>query len=190
RLARAMLLIKAKEWEHVAQDLIMVMRVEPTAPNARWAIATTAGGLDQDGWAAHQRGEHEQAVKLLELAEELTPFDQHIREHRVQAVRDGITGTPEEQALLEARIKAEPDSFSAHQALDYALARQQKYPRVIEMWTEYLGRHADDGNAYFERSGAYFNSQRVPEATADLKRACDLGVNQACAYLERLSLKK
>ena len=190
RLARANLLVQTKDWERAAQDLIAVMRVEPTAYGARWAVAQTSTGLDRDGWAAHLRGEHEQAVKLLGLAEALVPFDQNVRAHRASAVRDGVTGTPEELDRLEARIKAEPDSFSAHQALDYALARQQNYPRVLEMWTEYLSRHPDDGNAYFERSGAYFNSKHLPEANLDLNRACDLGVSQACAYLEHLRPSK
>jgi hypothetical protein len=53
---------------------------------------------------------------------------------------------------------------------------------MIELWTDYLTRHPEDGRAYMERSGAYYNSRRTAEAKADAEKACALGVNQACVY--------
>jgi tetratricopeptide (TPR) repeat protein len=142
--------------------------------------------LSSDGYAAHQRGERELAVRLLELASQLSPFDRELSRRREEAVRGNVSGTADEIARLEQQLKSLPDDFSAHQQLDFALAKQRKFDRVIEMWTEYLGRHSQDGAAYFERSGAYHNSGRMPEAMTDLAKACELGVNQACAYQKRL----
>ena len=157
------------------------MRLDASDEWARWLLPRIVRGLSSDGYAAHQRGDREMAVRLLELASQLSPFDPDVHRRREEAVRGKVTGTADELAQLEERAKALPDDFSVHQQLDFALAKQRNYARVIEMWTEYLARHSAEGPAYFERSGAY-----KPEALADLTKACELGVDQACAYQRRL----
>lgn len=61
---------------------------------------------------------------------------------------------------------------------------------MIELWTEYLGRHPEDGRAYDERSGAYYNSGHRAEALADAEKACRLGINRACAYAQVAATQK
>lgn len=176
--------VAKQEFVSAAADLLVVMRVAPTESGARWATSRTVAGLDEQGWTAHQRGNRSEAVRLLSLASTLSPFDGQLHKHQEEAVRAGITGTPQEVARLRAAAQAAPDDFSAHQALDYALAHHRNFAEVIAMWNEYLARHPDDANALFERSGAHFNSGHRAEAKADLERACELGVDQACAYLK------
>jgi tetratricopeptide (TPR) repeat protein len=182
RMTRAELFVKKQAWEAAASDVLSVMRVDPTANGARWAAESAAWGLDHDAWAAHQRGDHAAALRLFDLAVQLVPFDRGVLQRRSAAVQAGITGKPEEIAELEKAARALPDDFGVHQRLDYALAQQRSFPRVIEMWSEYLSRHPNDGRALLERSGAYYNSGKRDQARADATRACDLGVSQACAY--------
>ncbi len=46
-------------------------------------------------------------------------------------------------------------------------------------------RHPDHGQAHLERGGALHHLHRLPEAIADARRACDLGVTEACAIAKR-----
>jgi tetratricopeptide (TPR) repeat protein len=185
-LLRARVREKMQEWEGAGRDLIDAMRLDASNEWARWLLPRVVRGLSNDGLAASERRDRTTAIRLLELASELSPFDAEVHARREAAVRGDVTGTPDELSRLEAQASAAPDDFSAHQQLDFALAKQKKYDRVIGMWTEYLARHAQDGPAYFERSGAYYNSGHPTEAFADLGKACDLGVDQACAYQKRL----
>jgi tetratricopeptide (TPR) repeat protein len=182
RRDRAKIYEKLGAWEPAGRDLIESMRLDASDEWARWLLPRIVRGLSSEGYAAHLRGDRTTAVRLLELASQLSPFDREVQQRREQAVRGNITGTADELARLEATAREAPDDFNAHQQLDFALAKQGKYPRVIEMWTEYLTRHPQDGPAYFERSGAYYNSGHKAEAEADTAKACQLGVNQACAY--------
>lgn len=190
RVTRAELYVRKREWENVASDILNVMRIDPTAHNARWAAGQAAWWLDHDGWEAHQRGDRDRAIRLLELASELVPTNGGVLNRMATAVRGNVTGTPAELLALEAKVKSAPDDFRAHQQLDYALALKRQFPRVIELWTEYLGRHPEDGRAYDERSGAYYNSGRRAEALADAEKACRLGINRACAYAQLAGQQK
>lgn len=189
RFARSELFVRREAWEGAATDLLTAVRVDSTDSSTRWLLPNVVRGLSDQGLKAHQEGRRDDAVRLLGFAEQLSPFDQTVRQRREQAVRGNVTGTPEEIALLEAKVKQAPDDFAALQQLDYALAKNRTYPRVIELWTAYLKRHPDDGHAYFERSGAFFNSGRRLEAGGDIDRACELGVDQACAYAKQMPRK-
>jgi tetratricopeptide (TPR) repeat protein len=189
RLDRARVREKRREWEAAGRDLIESMRLDAGGELARWLLPRIVQGLSADGYSAHQRGDRERAIRLLDLALQLSPFDREVQKRREEAVRGNVQGTPDEIARLEALARDSPNDFRALQHLDYALAKQKRYDRVIELWTEYLARHPHDGPAYFERSGAHFNSGRKTEALSDLAKACELGVNQACAYQQRLKGK-
>ncbi len=186
RFARSELFVRKEAWESAAADLLIAARVDATDSSTRWLMAKVVRGLSAQGWAAHQAGRRDEAIRLLDLAEQLSPFDREVHERREQAVRGNVTGTPEEIAALETKVKEKPDDFATIQQLDYALARNRSYARVIELWTAYLGRHPDDARALFERGGAYYNSGHRTEASADAEKACQLGLDQACAVAKQM----
>ena len=74
-LDRARVLEKRREWEAAGRDLIDSMRLEAGGEWAHWLLPRIVQGLSTDGYAAHQRGDRETAVRLLELASQLSPFD-------------------------------------------------------------------------------------------------------------------
>jgi Flp pilus assembly protein TadD len=78
-------------------------------------------------------------------------------------------------------VQRSPDDLRALQQLDYALARRGEFQRIVDLYTAYLARHPQDGQAYLERGGAYFHLRRLPEARADARTACELGVSEGCA---------
>jgi hypothetical protein len=75
----------------------------------------------------------------------------------------------QEIAALEAKVKANPDDFRAHQELDYTLARRGDFMRVVAMWDEFIHTHLKDWES----------------AIRDATRACELGESEGCALAKR-----
>ncbi|HEX2878996.1 MAG TPA: DUF4034 domain-containing protein [Polyangiaceae bacterium] len=186
RMARARYRTKVGDWEGAAADLVATIQVEPTDSDAQAWRRFIAKGLSDQGWKAHEKGDRATAIRLLELAEQLDFADKEIRTRKEKAIRGGVTGKADELTALEAQVRAHPDDLKAHQQLDYAYAKKRQFAKVIAMWTEYLRRHPNDGTAYFERSGAYYNSKQRDQAFADVEKACALGHNTACNYAKRM----
>ena len=78
------------------------------------------------------------------------------------------------------------DDFRAYQELDYAWAAQGKFEQVVELWSEFLSRHPENARAHLERGGAYFHWNKRPEALADARRACELGLSEGCLRAQQL----
>jgi tetratricopeptide (TPR) repeat protein len=77
--------------------------------------------------------------------------------------------------------------FDVNKAIDDELAREGRFDRVVALWTDYLASHPNDGRAYLERGGAYFNLRRAKEAYDDATKACDLGVAEGCARAKKVA---
>jgi tetratricopeptide (TPR) repeat protein len=84
------------------------------------------------GWEAHKAGEREKALQLLELAADLDPTNQDIarRQAWIVSPRGSRRGRLE---TLRAAAAAAPKDFRAQQALDYALAKQNRFVEVIAL---------------------------------------------------------
>ncbi|WP_426753819.1 hypothetical protein [Myxococcus sp. Y35] len=141
-----------------------------------------------------------QAVEQLQWGMEANPQDEHWMTDGMQALGNG---SPDSTELLDAWVvasplKAEapvddtqpeaPEDFRAVQQRDYALARERRFKEILPLWDAFLARNPDHGLAYLERSGTHFHLRDLKAALADLKKACDLGVNKGCArarHLER-----
>jgi Flp pilus assembly protein TadD len=119
------------------------------------------------------------------LAAELAPDDPRVKNGRAWLIV-GDSGTPDGVAALEEAARAAPDDFDVHQRLDYAIAAQRNFVRIIEMWTDYLSRHPDDGRAYLERGGAYVHLGKPKEAYTDATKGCSLGVSEACVRAKQI----
>jgi tetratricopeptide (TPR) repeat protein len=191
-MERAEYRARTEDWLNAADDLLAFLRIDPTDAGARYWRPRIATGVSDVAWTAKQAGNQTRAAELIDLAQQLAPFDAKIRERKSQLVRGGRTLTPipadpnDPAAALEAAARERPDDFRAHQQLDYAWANYGRYDKIIPMWNAYLERNPNDGQAYFERSGAYHNSGHNPEALADLDKACTLNVPTACAYAKRI----
>ena len=99
----------------------------------------------------------------------------------VHAVGDVVLrGHAGDDALIEAGPAADQGQ------LDYKLARQAQFERVVALWNDFLARHPEHGQAYLERGGALFHLRRLPDALADAQKACDLGVSEGCVRAKQL----
>ncbi len=81
-------------------------------------------------------------------------------------------------ALTEVKtaIELDPSSISHYLLIDWIIASQsQNWDEIIKYWNQYLNLKPEDGRAYLERGGAYFQKKDIISAVADAKRSADLG---------------
>jgi tetratricopeptide (TPR) repeat protein len=181
RIERAGLRADQKKWVDAAEDLLAGLRVDTSSNEGRRLLPRLFQALVAEADGAAARGERDEALRLFDVAESLYPFAREVGAKRAAVVRGGLTGTPEELKSLEEAVAAAPDDYNARLRLDYALAHQNAFERVIEMWTEYLARHPDRAAAYYERGGAFQRLGQLDRATDDFRQACERGHHAACA---------
>lgn len=186
---RAGILTSSKRWVEAGRDLLAAVRVARTNAEARRILAWVVEWLVWEGWEKKLAGEQDAALDRLELALELAPTDKAARQTHASIVL-GEPDPSKRIPALEAAVRDKPNDFRAHQALDYALARQGKFPAVVAMWNGYLARNPKDGRAYLERGGAYHQLGDAAASHADAKRACDLGFAEGCVEASRGSVPR
>jgi len=182
---RAWALMDLKRYEAAARALLAGMRIAPTDSSARQLHRSAVQGLLYEAGVLHKAGKHADTLRLLDLAAELAPTDRKVQHLRSWVIAGPAAAT--DMPALEAAVRANPDDFRAIQKLDFALVRQRRFDRSVELWNGYLARHPDDGPAYLERGGAYFHMRRLKEAGADAKKACELGVSEGCARARQVA---
>jgi regulator of sirC expression with transglutaminase-like and TPR domain len=168
-----------KNWEAAYSDLMTGLRLAPSDQQARSSLPYVARGLTFLGWEAHEHGDQDKAIRLLDEAAELAP-SRELEGRRTAVLTSGFHGKPEEITALENAATAAPHDFYAHERLDYALSQSREWPRIAAMWSAYIAQNPEDGRAYYERGGTYSNEGQTAAARADGARACELGVSAAC----------
>jgi tetratricopeptide (TPR) repeat protein len=179
RIRRAQALVRMKRWEEAGKDMLDALRVQPTDSFAKDVAPDVVNGLIYAAWAAYRAGQRDDALRIYDLAAELAPTERRVIGGRAAAILG--TETPDIAALEEAVRKA-PDDLRLHQQLDYALAKERKFERIAEVWTDYLSRHPEEGRAYMERAGTYHHLRRREESRSDAARACELGITEGCIH--------
>jgi tetratricopeptide (TPR) repeat protein len=179
-----------RRWEAAGLDLLAALRAAPTDATGRKMHRTVVDGLVFAAGEAHRAGRRDEALRVIDLAAELSPTDPNVQSRKASIVSGDRASAPAgELPPLEQAVRDRPDDFRAHQQLDHAWARQGQLDRVVAMWSDYLARHPGDGPAHLERGGAYFHQRKLAEAHADASRACDLGVSEGCARKQQLAPK-
>lgn len=87
--------------------------------------------------------------------------------------------------FLEA-TRIDPEHFESYRNIDYIYATRNEWAPIVEHWDQYLSRKPDDARALFERSGTHYRMRNLPAAKTDVTRACDLGLEEACAQMKRV----
>ncbi|WP_233582814.1 DUF4034 domain-containing protein [Corallococcus sp. CA053C] len=169
---RARIFASSMKWGPAGEDLLHGLRLEATDADGRSLQPVVVKGLIYAAWEQHQAGRREEALRLLELAGELSPGDPEVTRWRTRVV----------SSPLKAEAQPEsPEDFRAVQQRDYALAREGRFAEILPLWDAFLARNPDHGLAYMERSGTHYHLRDIEAALSDLKKACDLGINEGCA---------
>jgi tetratricopeptide (TPR) repeat protein len=172
---------RALRWEAAGRDLLAGIRMNPTDRTARRILDTVVQGLMYDGWVHHKAGRRQDALRVYDLAAELAPTNREVQSQRNWVIAGEGNSSTEELAALEEQVRKTPDDFRAAQQLDRALQRRGQFERAVPLWTAYLAWHPQDGRAYLERGGAYFQLRQLADARADARAACELGISEGCA---------
>jgi len=155
------------------RDLQAGLRVDPTDSKARWLFPHVVKGLIYSGFHKARAGKREEALQAYELAMNLDPSNREasLRHANLVAGKAPASAAEAKDAItkLERRARAAPNDFRVHQRLDYALARQRRFKRVIALWTAFIARNLQEGRAFLERGGAHYNLRQFARALADVK---------------------
>lgn len=185
---RAFVSLLSKRLEPAARDMLAGLRVDATDATARWMFDNVVQGVIFEGWEHYKAGRRDDALRVYDLAKELAPTNRELSQRRDIVILGVPYGSDAgvDIAALEGAVKERPDDFRAVQQLDYALAREGKFDRIIAAWTDYLSRHPNDGQVHLERGGSYRHAGKNTEAIADFSSACELGVSEGCARAKQL----
>ena len=178
---RSEVYLNSHKAELAGRDLLAALRVDPSDAQADRLYGPTVQSLIHVGWQFHLAGQRTDSLRVFDLASELAPLDGEVLGRRAMVQEANDAGIEE----LRAQVDAAPDDLRANQALDYALAKENRFEEIVGLWTRYLARHDEDGRAHMERAGTYNHLGRRAEMIADLERACELGITEGCARLRR-----
>ena len=180
--------LDSKSYEASATDLLTALRIDPSNSYARTFYEGSVRGIIYQGWQAQQAGKFDEALRLYDLAGELAPGDHDLQTRRA----DLLAGTKDNPTVAVASAAAAsssgvvPDDIEEVRKMDYSLARQRRFAEILPLWNAYIAKHPDDGRAYLERGGTYFNLRQMDKAGEDARKACDLGVNEGCLRARQL----
>jgi cytochrome c-type biogenesis protein CcmH/NrfG len=177
----ARIALVSQRWDAAGQALINGLRIDPTNADGRRLLPSVVQGLVYQGSQQYKAGRKDDALRAIELAIGLDPQSQPAKGLKNYILIGPTSGADDIEKLRAAAVAA-PNDFRAHQALDYALAKQRRFAEVVEMWTSYLEANPRDGKAHLERGGAFFQLGKRDDARADAKAACELGVSEGCAH--------
>lgn len=185
---RAQVERKLGHWEGAGRDLFAGLRLDPTDDDSRVTRAHVVENLITQGTTYTAQGQRDDALRVLELAQELAPGYSKLNRAHEQAVVAGLK-TTDDIAALEKRAAASPDDFRIRQQLDYVLVKHRDHTRIAAMWTEYIERHPEDGRAFLERGGTWGNLGDNGKSLADFTQACDLGVSAGCGFVRSMKAR-
>ncbi|NOJ79657.1 DUF4034 domain-containing protein [Myxococcus xanthus] len=183
---RARIFSNSRKWEPAGKDLLHALRLDATDSDGRALRDHVVKGVIYDAWEAHKAGRREEALSLLELAGELAPGNPEVARRRAWVVQ-----SPQQaEALAEEEQGEGAEDFRTVQQRDYALARERRFKEILPLWEAFIERNPDHGLAYMERSGTHYHLRDLESALSDLKKACDLGVNEGCARARQVERAK
>lgn len=179
---RAMALLELERYDEALSDLEKARQIDPFDDYVGSAVAKGVKALSEKGRAAMEAGDFQSAESRLRKALDFDP--------RAARVRFLLAHTlikqnrlPEAESEARGAIALAPKEFDYTLLLDWLLAQRQDWNGIVAAWTDFLRLEPRHGKAYMERAGARRRNMKQTEAIADLKKACELGVAEACALV-------
>jgi hypothetical protein len=108
---------------------------------------------------------------------------------RLRANPGGDSEKNQNMSDVKSQLAQHPDDFELHRKVDHGLATARRFAEVVELWDGYIANHPSDPRAYLERGGAKWHLKQRPQAIADVEKACQLGMDKACADVPRMKAR-
>lgn len=183
---RAVALERLKRLAEAEQAMLDAARVAPLQPE----IVSDVGRLNRarllpaaKAWLSS--GEDAALVRALDVARRLDAEDPRAR------CWDLARGETRPAAALHGAFLwtcDEPWSLEHYVRYDYALAREGRFDDVVALWGRYGALNGEVAQALLERGGAFHRMGRAEEARADVTRACELKLPEACLRAQKLGV--
>jgi tetratricopeptide (TPR) repeat protein len=176
---RYALRVEASEFLAAARDLVSMRQLDSadddTAKQTEWMVKK----LNFLGAESAKAGNTEQAAPFFEVGLQLDPDNTELMHRQGAALRNDLPA-------LRARATERPNDFDLHLSIDHALASQGKFDEVVQLWDVFIKAQPQDPRPYSERGGAKWLAKQRDGALADIQKACDMGLQSACALLPQL----
>ena len=91
---------------------------------------------------------------------------------------------------LELAIEINPHHFESYRMVDYILAKDRQWGKIINYWNKFLDLEPDHAGAYLERAGTHYHNKDFGKALDDLEKSCTLGNEEACKRSKGFRTKK
>lgn len=134
----------------------------------------------------HRAKEDVQAIKAYEAFLEVWPDDEDVLFYQAQ-VSSRLNHYGEAMRIYRRVIELNPTRFEAVKGADQVLAREKRWNEILPLWDAYLSLVPDNGEAWFEQGGTYYQMGDIRRAYANTVKACELKHDAACAWRQRLA---
>lgn len=165
-------------------DLVAARQLDPGEPRLKDQEKRLASSLEKEAMKNYEQGSFAEAVELCLGWARIKPESPapHFIRGRALWKKGDLLGARE---ALDRSLALNPDHFDTVRNIDYLLAGQRKFQEILPYWDRFLERHPDHAGAYFERFGTHHHLGDAASANRDLKRACELGHQEACVLSRR-----
>lgn len=179
---RAMALMELERYVEALADLDRARQIDPFNERALSGVARGAQELIQKGRAAMESGDFKRAETYLKIAPKFSPGSAQVHFLMAHTLIKQNRLADAERAARRA-VGLDPRKFDYTLLLDWLLAQRKDWEGIVGAWNEFLRLEPRNGKAYMERAGARRRNRQPAEVIADLKKACELGVAEACALV-------
>ncbi|MEM7434750.1 MAG: tetratricopeptide repeat protein [Myxococcota bacterium] len=183
---RGAVLLRLERYDQAAKDLALVLRLDPTNRSAENNLDHILKKLVLMAYYQAEAGEVDAAIANFDRVLDMHPRYADAFAYRGYAYLKKDDVVQAEKDLLTA-IKLDPRNLQAYRGLDATLFRQKRLDEIIAHWNRYLKRKPKDAEALLERSGTYYHKGEMELALRDVRAACKLGNEDACATQRRFA---
>lgn len=184
---RALILLALERYEDAARDFALAVRLDPSDTESKVNLNDILDKLVRAAYYQAEAGEVDDAIANYDRVLEMHPRYADALAYRGVAYAKKDELDRAERDLLRA-IKIDPKNLEAYRGLDAVLFRQKRLDEMISHWNRYLRRRPKDATALFKRSGAHYHKGQMELAMRDVKAACRLGNDEACATQRRFAV--
>jgi tetratricopeptide (TPR) repeat protein len=167
-----------------AADVRHVGQIDATNPDLAAFRRDEVKSAANEGYQLIQAKDASSARTRLSSAIDLTGGSAELHYWRGRAY---LLAEDHTRALADfvTAIRFDARNFESYRNIDFILAKRGDWDGVIRHWTQFLDLEPTNGKAYLERGGAYRQKGDQPAAVADVRKACQLGTQEACDILLR-----
>ena len=183
---RAVVLTDLGRIDETSEPLALAHALDPS--DSRYESdgfpARQADRLLREGHELIETGEHARALPLLDIAARLAPLDHEICYWRGRALlKSG--DHPAALTAFELAVSLEPTHYDSYENIDWLLLQDQRYDDIIANWDTFLALQPDHADGHFQVAGTHKQKGDMDRAMEHLRKACDLGQQEACGILAR-----